>query len=278
MFVPLITPSSCAGAEPLVLLPGIGASRRNFARITPALSERFEVLSVDLPGHGGSPTTSVRPTVAVLADAVEAFLDERGIDRAHVLGDSLGGRVALELGQRRRTLSVVSISPNGLGLPPERLWQALVLTVARGLARALRPALPALARRRVARTLLLPEFQARPWASVEDDLHSLKEGFGEARDYWRVLLWASILDVPSGFDQVDCPVVLAQGVADLVAAGQTPRYLLLVPGSRFRLLPWAGHAPMSDVPDEVVRLVHEAADAAEDVLRMAPAAVPAVAA
>lgn len=256
------TPSKRLGAEPLLLLPGIGASRRNFARIADDLAERFRLLAVDLPGHNGSPALPVRPTVPAIADAVEEVLDAYGLDRAHALGDSLGGRVALELAQRGRTLSAVAIAPSGMGLSLERLHQAAGLALARGVARTLHPVLPALARHRVARTVLLPGLQARPWRASEDDVLSLREGFGETRDYWRLLFWAALADVPAGFEQVDCPVVLAQGAGDVIALGQTPRFLSLVPGSRFRLLPLAGHAPMSDVPEEVVRLVHEAADLA----------------
>lgn len=90
-------------------------------------------------------------------------------------------------------------------------------------------------------------------------MRSLREGFGETRDYWRLLIWAAVADSPAGFEQADCPVILAQGAGDLIALGQTPPLPALRPGSRFRLLPWAGHAPMSDVPEEIVRLVHEAA-------------------
>jgi pimeloyl-ACP methyl ester carboxylesterase len=271
------TPSKRADAEPLVLLPGIGASRRNFARIADDLAERFELLAVDLPGHNGSPSLEVRTTVPAIADAVEEVLDAHGLDRVHVLGDSLGGRVALELAQRRRTLSVVAIAPNGLGLLPERLHQAAGLALARGVARTLHPALPALARHRGLRAALLPGLQARPWRATEDDVLALREGFGETRDYWRGLFWACLADVPAGFERVDSPVVLAQGAGDVIAVGQTPRFLPFVPGSRFRLLPWAGHAPMSDVPDEVVRLVHEAADLAVRPWRAAEPAVSAVA-
>ena len=47
-------------------------------------------------------------------------------------------------------------------------------------------------------------------------------------------------------------------MADWVASGQTVRYLPLVPGSRFVPLTWAGHAPQSDRPRRIVRLVREA--------------------
>lgn len=54
--------------------------------------------------------------------------------------------------------------------------------------------------------------------------------------------------------EVRCPVTLVQG-AGWIAAGQTPRYLALVPTSRFRPLLGAGHAGQSDRPESVVRIV-----------------------
>ncbi len=78
----------------------------------------------------------------------------------------------------------------------------------------------------------------------------------------RTLLWGLLLDVPRGLDRIDCPITLVQGVADWVASGQTVRYLPLVPGSRFVPLLWAGHAPQSDRPRTIVRLVEEAAGSA----------------
>jgi len=74
-----------------------------------------------------------------------------------------------------------------------------------------------------------------------------------------MLWWAVLQDVPTGLDRVDVPVMLAQGAVDVVGAGQTPRYLTLIPGSRFRLLPAAGHAPQSDAAEAILQLVRETA-------------------
>ena len=64
------------------------------------------------------------------------------------------------------------------------------------------------------------------------------------------MLWALLLDVPTGMDRIDVPVLLVQGTADWIASGQTVRYLPLVPRSRFRPLLAAGHAPQSDRPED----------------------------
>ena len=77
-----------------------------------------------------------------------------------------------------------------------------------------------------------------------------------------MLWWAIIQDVPTGLHRIDSPVIQAQGAADVVGAGQTPRYLPLIPGSRFELLAGSGHAPQSDAPNAILALVHRAAEAA----------------
>ena len=69
---------------------------------------------------------------------------------------------------------------------------------------------------------------------------------------------------PDGLERIDCPVVLAQGTLDLVAVGQTPRYLAAVPAARFVPLYGAGHAPQSDTPGVILRLVHECTAAATE--------------
>src|SRR3954452_23698487 len=76
--------------EPLLLLHGWGSSRRDFTAVLPALSERFDVLNVDLPGAGRSRHLDERPTVAAIADVVERTLDAEDVGRVHVLGNSLG--------------------------------------------------------------------------------------------------------------------------------------------------------------------------------------------
>ena len=76
----------------------------------------------------------------------------------------------------------------------------------------------------------------------------------------RTAFWALMLDIPRGLDRITCPVTLVQGVADWVASGQTVRYLPLIPRSRFRPLLWTGHAPQSDRPATIVRLIEDGAD------------------
>ena len=248
--------------EPLLLLHGMGSSRRDFARVRPALAERFEVLAVDLPGVGASPHLAELPTVAALADAVERTLDAEGVGTVHVLGNSLGARIAIELAVRGRARSVVAISPSGLNVGPERVYQGSGLALARTALRTAAPLLEPLSRSRLGRAALLGPLKSRPWTTSEEEALGAKEGFSDSRDFWRTLAWALLLDVPRGLDRIDCPVTLVQGFADWIASGQTVRYLPLIPGSRFVPLVVGGHAPQSDRPRTIVRIVERTAERA----------------
>jgi pimeloyl-ACP methyl ester carboxylesterase len=255
----------------MVLLHGIGSTKDDFASLVPRLTPDFDVLSADLPGHGRSghgqsALADVRPTVGALADVVENDLDRLGLARVHLVGNSLGGRVALELARRHRARSVVAIAPSGMGLPPERVYQALALSGARVSLRRLRGLIQPLSEWKAGRALLLGGLRARPARASRTEVRAVRGGFADSTGFWRMLWWSVLLDVPLGLHDVDCPVVLAQGTRDLLSGGQTPRYLFLVPGSRFRPLPGAGHAPHSDAPDEIVTLVRDATSASRSVL------------
>jgi pimeloyl-ACP methyl ester carboxylesterase len=239
----------------------MGTSGRDFTAVLPELRARFDVLNVDLPGVGRSAHLAQRPTVAAMTDAVERTLDHEGVGRVHVLGNSLGARIALELARRGRALSVVAIAPSGLNVPAERVVQGMGMGLARVVARTTQPLIAPLSRSALGRAALLGPLKARPWSTSPDEAIGAREGFADSRDFWRVLVWALMLDVPRGLDRIDCPVTLVQGVADWIASGQTVRYLPLVPGSRFSPLLWAGHAPQSDRPETIVRLVEKTAAA-----------------
>src|SRR5215207_7267465 len=102
-------------SDPLLLIHGLGLSRRSWKPVLPILTREHEVLAIDLPGFGAaSPLPDRRPTVDALTDAVEAELDVTGVDRVDVAGNSLGGWIALELARRGRARSAVALSPSGL--------------------------------------------------------------------------------------------------------------------------------------------------------------------
>ncbi len=102
------------GKEPLVILHGLLGSSRNWTNIGKALAERYEVFALDLRNHGDSPHAPEMDFDTLARDVV-GFFDEQGIQRAHLMGHSLGGKVAMHLAvtffRRVDSLIVVDIAP-----------------------------------------------------------------------------------------------------------------------------------------------------------------------
>src|SRR4051794_3729943 len=124
---------------PFVLLHGIGLDRRVWDPVVPLLARESEVIAVDLPGFGASAPLAGPPTVAALAAAVE----ELGLERPHVAGNSLGGGIALELGRRGSAGSVCAISPIGFAVARESTHARGTLKAIHAPARAIDSAPPA---------------------------------------------------------------------------------------------------------------------------------------
>ena len=85
--------------DPVLMLHGLGATKASFLPTLAALAPSHRVIAVDLPGHGDSD----KPLRAAydapfFAGAIVALLDALELERAHVVGNSMGGRVGLELG------------------------------------------------------------------------------------------------------------------------------------------------------------------------------------
>lgn len=107
--------------SPLVLLHGgMLTIDLSFAALIPTLAAKHKVIAVELQGHGRTGDIDRPITPAAMAGDVVALLDEIGIDRAHVLGHSMGAAVTLELGvnhpDRVRSLVPISASvrPDGM--------------------------------------------------------------------------------------------------------------------------------------------------------------------
>ena len=86
--------------RPLLLVHGLGAGWRSWSPIIDELAESREVIAVDLPGFGESPPLTGEVSIATLTDSVAAFIREQGLDGVSTVGQSMGGRMVLELARR----------------------------------------------------------------------------------------------------------------------------------------------------------------------------------
>jgi pyruvate dehydrogenase E2 component (dihydrolipoamide acetyltransferase) len=112
---------SYAGAgqdgDVVLLVHGYGGDRNSWLFLQEPLAARYRVYALDLPGHGTSAKDVGEGSLSVLADAVTGVLDALGAERAHLVGHSMGGAVALAAAARdpARIASLTLIAPSGFG-------------------------------------------------------------------------------------------------------------------------------------------------------------------
>ncbi len=245
-----------AAGEPLVLLHGFTGSISQWHDVRPMLATEHRLISYDLRGHGHSdaPDDLSGYTMETYAADLHALLDILGVTRAHILGSSFGGMVALEFAmrypQRVRTLILSDTSAGPRCIELSEAIAAREDGIDRALAYAGEHGLSAHVERELATNPVLradphrrEHFHAR-WRKMT------LQGFlgsGKAR--------AERTDYHDQLDRLEMPVLVIAGDRDvLVAAAE---YLHAhIPHSALRLINNAGHPAVTDQPhgfDAVVR-------------------------
>src|SRR5581483_5992665 len=240
-----LSPSLCRAGEgePVVLLHGFTGHWRHWTPVLAELVARYEVIAPTLSGHRGGPAYPSGiglETVADAGDAPERHLDDLGVGTAHVVGNSLGGALALELAKRGRARSVVALSPGGgweIGGPePER--------IARFFARQMR--MIRASRRQVARVMRRPG--ARRLALRDIMRHGELVAPADAVDLSLDPLGCTVVDdvlasLRAGrahvvdLDRIDVPTLLAWSEFDriLPLATCSERFRREIPGAELRV-------------------------------------------
>jgi pimeloyl-ACP methyl ester carboxylesterase len=243
----------------LVLIHGIGSRWQMWEPVLEWLSPEHDVIALDLPGFGASPmpTSEVPPGPETLTGSVLEFLDELGIERPHVAGNSLGGWVSLELAKQDRVRSVTCLSPAGFHNAREARFQRISLAGAVRLARALQPVSRQVLSTPVGRTVFLSQLAARPWRLSADT--AVEEVRDLAAAPWFDETLPAITGEPfSGGEQIQVPVTIAWGERDrLLLPRQAPRAARAIPGAVSVTLRGCGHVPTWDDPEQVARVLLE---------------------
>ena len=257
---------------PLVLLHGIGSSRRTWDPVVPALGEDFTVIALDLPGFGDSAPlpAHVEPTPAMLAAAAAELLDELDVTSPHLAGNSLGGWVAVELAAIRAAASVTLLSPAGLWRGNTPLYASVSLRASRWLCRHAGGLLSRLVSTRLGRALVLGQTHGRPMRltaqyarAVIDDMGSCP-GFDEVMN--ATLNRRLLATAPVG-----APVTAAFGSRDRLLLRHQSRHVgQLPPGTQVEALPGCGHVPMADDPGAVTAAITRTASRAVGQVRRHP--------
>ncbi len=247
--------------EPLLLVHGFSGVSRMWRPLVGHLEGSFEILAVALAGHAGGPDLApgVGASVVALVDVVEREMDAAGFETAHVVGNSLGGWIALELANRGRARSVVALSPAGgweRGTSEERRLRRLFARN-HAISKRMLPHMPKLLGRPRLRRAVLAGAMARADRLDPSSALAVVEGAIECSIYFD-LMEAVLRDgPPSSFDRISTPVLLAWGTKDAIlpAGRYAQRMRNLVPSAHWMDLEGLGHVPMGDDPELIARLI-----------------------
>ncbi|MFD7072568.1 alpha/beta fold hydrolase [Nocardioides sp. NPDC059952] len=252
--------------EPLLLLHGIAHRRQAWAPVVERLAGEFEVITVDLPGHGESPAFELagRTVREAVSHELNELREELGIERPHVVGNSLGGLLALEMADAGHARSVTALSPAGFWVNDlDYLYVRGLFAGIQAVARPLAPVAGTVLRSKVARTVAMGCFFAHPdridaataaadTANMVASREGIKTFFTSAYRY-------------PGAKRSDVPTTVAWASRDLTLL---PYQAIVaerrLPHATHRWLASCGHVPMNDDPDLVAEVIRETARGQRD--------------
>jgi pimeloyl-ACP methyl ester carboxylesterase len=248
-----------AGPEagtPLLLIHGWAISaylwRHNIAALAAA---GYRVHAVDLPGHGLSdaPLAKGSYTLETLADTLTALLDALGLERAAVVGQSMGARIALEMARRHRVTRLALFGPVGFGsVSPAREFAPFIPNIPGPLAAMLIPReLVELVQRRV--------YGKIGWFTERD-----------VDEYWAPTQFPAVVQAAmqmlrefawdplpaSTVAEIDTPTMVVFGTLDgTVKPVHAEELVKALPHGRMEWIEGGGHVVMEESPDLVNRLI-----------------------
>jgi pimeloyl-ACP methyl ester carboxylesterase len=252
------------GDSDVLLLHGLGATKSSFFETAAALSRTHRVHAIDFPGFGGSSRPPLAPyTARWFADTVVGVLDQLGIDRAHLVGNSMGGRVAIEVGLRRpdRVRSLGLLCPAVAFI--KRAWHPIV--------RAARPELGVLPHRYPRRAVqgqlgsLFCDPDSLDPALADIVVDEFQRIYGSAMARFAFLSSARniYLDAPWGKNgfyarlaDLDAPSLFVWGTHDPLIPAAFKRHVAeWLPAAEQVVMDRCGHVPQIERPEETIGLL-----------------------
>ena len=235
---------------PLLLIQGLGYGRRSWEPLVPGLAERYRVLWFDNRGIGDSDKPEGPYTARLMADDARQVLDEAGVDRAHVLGASLGGMIAQELAagtpERVDKLVLCCTTPGGAATVPMPEVTVKLFAEAATLA-------PEVALRR----FVVNALGGDPSEELVERLYQLRLANPPDPAGWQAQAAAGL-----GFDGVEAtigaPTLVLTGTEDNVVDQRNADVVAArIPGASVERLPGTGHLFFWEQPDACVRIISE---------------------
>ena len=240
---------------PLVMLHGLFGSSDNWMGVAPKFASQFQIFLLDLRNHGLS-SHSDEMNYSVMADDIAEFLDAQHLERAHVLGHSLGGKTAMHLAlnfpDRVDKLVIVDMSPRAYPPDHNKIFAALLaldlkkFQSRREMEDVLAPDIPDLTLRR----FLLKNLKSQASSS------------GAQTFEWKINFSGLFKNYPTLLEplppQVPFPkpsLFLYGGLSDYVSENDAPLIHKFFPQAKMEVIAQARHWVHTDAPEEFVRRI-----------------------
>ncbi|MBC5993479.1 alpha/beta fold hydrolase [Pontibacter cellulosilyticus] len=240
---------------PIILLHGTAASLNTWDGWTKELSKTHRVLRLDLPGFGltGRNQTDTY-SIAYYSELVQQFMDEMGIDKAHIAGSSLGGQIAYDFAASHpeRVQKLILVSPTGVTNANDKsISMPFLMAQTPLLKESLKYITPRFIVEKSLKEVYGDDSRLTDEAiTLSHDL-LLREGNREA-----FILRMNTVDEDNlaKLTQVKAPTLILWGEADAwVPAHNSSRFLKDIKGSELKTYAGAGHIPMEELSQETVQ-------------------------
>ena len=238
--------------EPLLMIQGLGYGRTGWGPAPSLLARRFKVVTPDNRGFGESEISPGPYTTAQLAGDAVALLDTLEIDRAHVLGISLGGMIAQELvlaaSERVCKLVLCSTTPGGPDSVP--MPQQTVALMGRQ---------PKIDPREAMVMFVKNALSSEPPAGLVDEIVAYRMANPPDPAGWCAQASAGAAhDALARLGDIRAPTLVVHGTADqMLDASNGELVASRIPGARLELLDGVGHLFFWEQPERVAELVAE---------------------
>ncbi|UTW08364.1 alpha/beta fold hydrolase [Pseudomonas benzenivorans] len=233
--------------ETLLMIHGFGADKDNWLRFARHLTDRYQVIAIDLPGFGDSSRPNASYDVGTQTERVASFVQALKIDRLHLIGNSMGGHIAALYAARypQQVISLALLDNAGVSAPQK---SELIERLERGAANPL-----------VVETaedydrLLDFVFVEPPALPAPLKAHLAERAIAQREHYQRIFaqLVERYIPLEPELPKIQAPTLLLWGDRDRVldvSSIEVMRPLLRQPS--VVIMKDCGHAPMIERPQE----------------------------
>ncbi len=243
---------------PVLFIHGLGGNWQSWLENIPWVAQNRRAVAMDLPGFGGSEMPADRISISAYGRWLDELCGDLGIERAAVVGNSMGGFIGAELAMFRaeRVDRLVLIGP--VGISSTNIQRRPLVTGARlatGLAAYAAGQSRAIVARPRLRHLAFSLVLRHPTLLRPDLLHEIMAGTG-APGFVPALDALLYYDFTDRLPEVKCPTLLVWGAKDtLVPVEDADEFERLIPDARTVVFDDTGHMPMAERPVEFNELL-----------------------